>query len=117
MKDGAIQLMIDGVVDVRSKFPSTLEIAKRYGLTQWDVYHVFRLYSKLTGYKYEELLYQPKSIIWTGERSSKYSYDGVNFTVKVAEANLAKRTHTLESSLFVAKLMEETVKELIRRYQ
>ena len=122
MKGGCFQLLVDGVLEVRNSHESVRAIAQDYGITVYDVYHIFRHFSLLTKYPYKELLYQPKACVWDGDKDigsdgkkRKYSYDVVTFSFDLAKKRLMNRK-TIDSSLKAAELVEGAIREMMRRY-
>ncbi len=123
MKTGCFQLLVDGVLEVREAYDSTKEIAKKYGISQWDVYHIFRHFHLLTGYPYRDLLYQPRSNMWTSDKEDSetnstgkkkhYTYDVVQFSLELAKSGLTRKS--IESSLMVSELLEGAINEMLRR--
>ena len=133
LKPGTIQLLLDGILEVRRKFGSVTEIASYYHLANCTVYRHFKKFSKDTGIPYSDLLYFPhngrgfikprnqKQLLkrFRPKRGTKppakrkffYSYDYSNFYLSMVAEYL--RSPNPEHYVDGATLLEDTITKIL----
>ena len=135
LKPGTIKLLLEGILEVRKKYPSVKDIAKAMDLSCSTIYYYFHKFSNDTGIPISVLLYQPhvkrdsvKPRIVKGgirhrvvrgkkpavKRKLYFAYDLQNFNLSMVEEYL--KSPNAEDCMDGATLLIETISKIAEVY-